>query len=64
MMEVLYYREWRDVIEKAKTSCEMAGHFSGDHFVLMPEMVAIGSGARRERENFIFSKYACYCIGV
>jgi DNA-damage-inducible protein D len=67
LMEVLDYRDWRDfsdVIEKAKTSCEMAGHFSGDHFVLMPEMVAIGSGAKRERENFIFSKYACYLVAM
>jgi DNA-damage-inducible protein D len=67
LMEVLDYREWRDfreVIERAKTSCEKAGNYSVDHFVPMLEMVAIGSGAKRERENFGLSKYACYLIAM
>ncbi len=67
IMEVLDYKDWRDfreVIERAKTSCEMAGHFSAHQFVLMPEMVSIGSGAQRERENFALSQYACYLIAM
>jgi DNA-damage-inducible protein D len=66
-MEVLDYKDWRDfreVMERAKTSCEMAGNFSAHHFVLMPEMVPIGSGAQRERENFALSQYACYLIAM
>ena len=40
LMEALDYREWRDfreVVERAITSCEMAGNLSTNHFVLMPE---------------------------
>jgi DNA-damage-inducible protein D len=53
VMGALDYREWtkfRQLIERAKMSCEMAGHFSNNHFVLKAEMVPIGSGAKRERE--------------
>ena len=67
IMEVLDYKDWRDfreVMERAKTSCEMAGNFSAHHFVLKPDMVSIGSGAQRERENFALSKYACYLIAM
>ena len=67
IMTVLDYREWRDfreVIERGKASCESAGNFIANHFVPMPEMVEIGSGAKRERENFAFSKYACYLVAM
>lgn len=67
IMTILDYREWRDfrqVIDRAKTSCENSGNFSNDHFVLMPEMVEIGSGAKREVENFALSKYACYLVAM
>jgi DNA-damage-inducible protein D len=67
IMEILDYRDWRDfreVIERAKSSCENAGNFTADHFVLMPEMVKVGSGAMRERENFALSKYACYLVAM
>lgn len=67
IMAVLDYREWRDfreVIERAKASCENAGNFLANHFVLMPEMVEIGSGAQRQVENFALSKYACYLIAM
>lgn len=64
---VLDYRDWRDmcdVIERAKVSCTNAGNFIDNHFVLIPEMVEIGSGAKRERENYALSKYACYLIAM
>ncbi len=67
IMEALDYKEWRDfreVIERAKISCASAGNFFAHHFVPMPEMVEIGSGAKRERENFAFSKYACYLVAM
>src|SRR5450631_3340953 len=67
IMKVLDYRDWRDfleVIERAKTSCENAGNFIANHFVPQPEMVEIGSGAMRQRENFALSKYACYLIAM
>lgn len=67
IMPVLDYREWRDfkeVIDRAKSSCENAGNFVANHFVPMPEMVEIESGAKRERENLALSKCACYLIAM
>jgi DNA-damage-inducible protein D len=67
LMEALDYSEWRDfskAIDRAKESCQMSGHFITNHFVDLPEMVTIGSGAKRERENFALSKYACYLIAM
>jgi DNA-damage-inducible protein D len=67
IMEVLTYTDWRDfrsLIEKAKVSCDMAGNFSANHFVRLDEMVEIGSGAQRQRENFVLSQYACYLVAM
>lgn len=67
IMAVLTYTDWRDfraVIEKARVSCDMAGNFSADHFVHTDEMVEIGSGAQRSRENYILSQYACYLVAM
>lgn len=67
LMEVLDYTKWsdfREVIERAKASCQNAGHFVDNHFALMPQMVEIGSGAMRERENYALSKYACYLVAM
>ena len=67
IMDVLAYKDWRDfrdVIEKAKVSCSMAGNFSSDHFVRLDEKVEIGSGAYRTRETYALSKYACYLIAM
>lgn len=67
IMAVLDYKEWKDfreVIERAKASCENSGHFLANHFASMPELVEIGSGAKRERENIALSKYACYLVAM
>jgi DNA-damage-inducible protein D len=67
IMDILDYRNWsdfREVIERARMSCQNAGNFVTGHFVSMPEMVEIGSGAMRERENYALSKYACYLIAM
>ena len=67
LMSILDYKEWRDfseVIEKAKNACEMSGNFIAYHFVRAPEMVPTGSGAQRERDDWILSKYACHLIAM
>jgi DNA-damage-inducible protein D len=67
LMGILDYADWRDfseVIEKAKVACDMSGNFSNDHFVHLPELVGIGSGAQRERDNYMLSKYACHLIAM
>lgn len=67
LMEVLNYKDWRDfndVIQRAIQACEMSGNLNADHFVPFPEMVDLGSGARRTRENWKLSKYACYLVAM
>lgn len=61
----LEYRQWRNffqVIEKARISCEASGQFPDDHFANVSKMVLLGSGAEREVEDVRLSRYACYLI--
>ncbi len=65
IQNVLQYTTWDkflNVIEKAKEACSNSGHVTADHFSHMVKMVSIGSGARREKEDFMLSRYACYLI--
>ena len=54
------YRNFEDVIEKAKLACFNSGHRIEDHFGNVTEMVQIGSGAVRPIQTILMSRYACY----
>lgn len=56
------YRNFQNVIEKAKQAISNSGEVIHNHIVDITEMVAIGSGARRERDNIKLDRYACYLI--
>jgi DNA-damage-inducible protein D len=56
------YRHFLPVIAKAKEACENSGHVISDHFEDILEMVALGSGAKRNIEDVKLSRYACYLI--
>jgi DNA-damage-inducible protein D len=65
LSEILDYADFRNfitVIGKAKEACSNSGENVENHFVDFNEMVLIGSGAKREIENFKLSRYACYLI--
>ncbi len=65
IQHLLGYTEWRNftnVITKAKTSCEASGNNITDHFVDINKMVNIGSGAQKQVDDIMLTRYACYLI--
>ena len=50
LQELLGYADWRNflnVVDKAKESCKTSEELVSDHFVDVTKMVKIGSGAER-----------------
>ena len=62
LLEYHDYRNFQNVVAKAKTACKTAGYVVADHFVDFTEMVPIGSGAIRRISDIRLSRYACYLI--
>ncbi|NDK08764.1 DNA damage-inducible protein D [Candidatus Gracilibacteria bacterium] len=63
LMNVLGYSKWQKfegVIEKAKISCKNSGQEIDKHF--LPEPVKTSKVGGRPKENYFFTRYACYLI--
>lgn len=65
LQPILGYAQWKNfknVIDKAKKSCEKAGEEIKNHFADFGKMVQIGSGAQKEINDIALTRYACYLI--
>lgn len=65
LSKLLGYTQWRNfenIVEKAKAACLNAGQDVSYHFADVSKMVSLGSGSERELYDLMLTRYACYLI--
>ena len=65
LQKLLEYEDWRNflnVIEKAKTACSTSEQNISDHFVDINKTIPMPKGASKEIPDFMLTRYACYLI--
>jgi len=65
LQKLLDYDEWRNflnVIEKAKIACKNSGQNADNHFVDVNKTIPMPKGAEKEIGDLMLTRYACYII--
>ena len=65
LQKLLGYSLWQiftNVINKAKDSCMNVGQSLPDHFIDVNKKVELGSGALRNVDDILLTRYACYLV--
>ncbi len=65
LQHLLGYLKWdnfQNVISKAKTACELSGQNIFDHFADVGKTIEMPKNAKKEIDDLILTRYACYLI--
>lgn len=65
LQQLLGYSKWdnfKNVILKARTACELSGQEIEDHFADIGKTIQMPKGATKEVDDIMLTRYACYLI--